>query len=82
MQLLKQVARPLDYSGDFAATMIAAEVRSHFASLPSDQRLSDLRAAVEAGDAVTMKAVGAGPAFLEHIPVWRTWKGIPFGVEV
>jgi len=66
--LLRDVAKVFDFSGDFAATMLAAEIRSHFAALPSNERLAALAAAEAAFDTVTLRAIGAGPAYLTGLP--------------
>lgn len=55
-----------DYS-TFPETMVAAEIRSHFASSPPEVRHAELQRAQEAGDLVTLKALGAGPAYLSGL---------------
>jgi hypothetical protein len=66
--MLKRANKPFDFGGDFAAIMLSAEIRSHFASLPSTERLANLNAAIESGDVVTLKAIFTGLSYLSGIP--------------
>ena len=67
----RQVAKVFDYSGDFSAVMVAAEIRSHFASLPAGDRMAAVGAAIAGKDATTLKAIGAGPPYLSGLPADR-----------
>jgi len=62
----QQMDKLFEYAS-FPDTMIAAEIRSHFASSPPEARYAELQRASEAGDLVTLKALGAGPAYLAGI---------------
>jgi len=59
----QQMDKLFEYSS-FPDTMIAAEIRSHFAASPPEVRFAELQRASETGDLVTLKALGAGPAYL------------------
>lgn len=49
---------------ELQSAMVAADIRSHFASLSVDERMPAIVRAMEAGHAVTLKAISAGPDYL------------------
>jgi hypothetical protein len=54
------VDRLFDFTANFADAMIAAEIKSHFASLPNgSERIAAINAAVRAKDTTTLRAIGA-----------------------
>lgn len=63
----RKVAKAFDYTADFASAMVAAEIRAHFAGLDSTSRMQAVRAAIDAGDATTLKAIGAAPEYLSGV---------------
>lgn len=67
-RLLQKVDSQFDYSGNYTTAMLAGEIRAHFHALSSNQRLASVETAMIAGDATTLKAVGAGPAYLTGLP--------------
>ncbi|WP_395710465.1 hypothetical protein [Reyranella sp.] len=65
--LMKNAAKVFSYS-DAADALLAGEIRRHFATLASPERLAAVRTAIEAKDATTLRAIGAGPAYLSGLP--------------
>jgi len=60
----RELAAPVVQQG---SALIAAEIRRHLAELPAAKRQSLLEAAIAEGDAVTVSAALAGPAYLSGL---------------